>query len=255
VRAGPAAVGTAAAVWMAGPAQAAEHLVAPGETLARIARRYGTTVERLARANGLGNPDLIVAGRRLRVPGRAAVASIHVVRAGETLSSLAARYSTTVPALARANGIEDPNLITVGSELRIPGGGSAPASPGGVAASLESAAGARGVDVSLVKAVAWQESGWRQRARSEVGAIGVMQVMPGTARYVNESLGGGDLDVTRAADNVRLGVTYLDHLLEEMPNERKALAAYLSGPGAVGGRLERYQRRYVRNVRALKPRF
>lgn len=50
------------------PAPERSHLVKPGETLGRIARRYGTTVVALARLNGITNPSLIRVGRRLRLP-------------------------------------------------------------------------------------------------------------------------------------------------------------------------------------------
>jgi LysM repeat protein len=251
-------VGTAAAVWAGGSgARAGVHVVSPGETLSEIAHRYETTVEALAEANHLGDPDLIVAGQRLRVPRRAAVVSVHVVRRGETLSQIAARYGTTVGALARANRIHDVDLIVTGTELRVRPGGAAQPSPvnTSVGESLEAEADARGVNTELVKAVAHKESGWQQEVTSEAGAVGVMQVMPGTADYVNKRLGGGRLDLNQTTDNVRLGVIYLDHLLETMPSERKALAAYLSGPAAVGRRLRGYQRRYVRDVEKLKRKY
>jgi soluble lytic murein transglycosylase-like protein len=80
-------------------------------------------------------------------------------------------------------------------------------------------------------------------------------VMPGTARYVNKVLGTGSLDVRSADDNVRLGVRYLRHLLDTMPSEQDAIAAYLAGPGNIGKKLTREQRRYVRAVRAHRSRF
>jgi N-acetylmuramoyl-L-alanine amidase len=255
--------GTAAAVWMSGPiARAGEHVVAPGETLSAIAHRYGVSVEHLARLNELANPNLIIAGQRLRVPARAVVESVHVVSRGETLSSIAARYGTSVGVLARANRIEDVNLIVVGAHLRIPRGSVPSSAPqqstggsGGIERALEVEARAAGIEPSLVKAVAWHESRWEQDAVSSAGAVGVMQVMPETAGYVNESLGGGDLDVEKARDNVELGVRYLDHLMEAMPSRKKALAAYNSGPGAVGEELEGYQRDYVDSVTELRPKF
>ena len=120
---------------------------------------------------------------------------------------------------------------------------------------LERHAAAHGLDDSLVKAVAWQESGWQQDVVSSAGAIGVMQVMPDAADYVNESLGGGHLNVRKADDNVQLGVTYLDHVIEQMPSERHGLAAYYTGPGNVHSELSNVQSRYVRSVEALKQRF
>src|SRR5918999_1112310 len=258
IRRGPIAVGTAAAVWAATPAaRAGTHTVAPGETLSAIARRYGTSVPALVNANRLPNPHLIVSGQRLRIPGSTSAAEVHVVRRGETLSQIATRHGTTLEALARANDLSDVDLIVVGTKIKIPVGASASTTTAGsgIEVTLENEARSRGLDSSLVKALAWHESGWQQDAVSERGAVGVMQVMPGTARYVNGYLGGGRLDLATVKDNVRLGVIYLEHLLETMPSRGKALAAYLSSPEAVGRRLEGYQQHYVRTIRALKPRF
>jgi LysM repeat protein len=251
-------VGTAAAVWAAAPAaRGATHSIAPGETLSAIAQRYGTSVQALVEANRLTDPDLIVSGQRLRIPVRARAAAVHVVRAGETLSGIAARFGTTAEALARANGIKDVDLVVVGARLKVPARSSATEAPrvSGIGVALEREARNQGLSSSLVKAVAWHESGWQEDVTSERGAVGVMQVMPGTARYVNGYLGGRGLDLRETRDNVRLGVIYLEHLLEAMPTRRKALAAYLSGPGAVGRRLKGYQRHYVRSIKALTPRF
>ncbi len=99
------------------------YTVRAGDTVGTIAQRYGTTVSWIVQTNNLENPNLIYVGQKLRVPcaptdppdGR-----VHVVRRGETLSTIAAKYGTTVGAIARANGIANPNLIYVGQKLRIP---------------------------------------------------------------------------------------------------------------------------------------
>jgi soluble lytic murein transglycosylase-like protein len=177
------------------------------------------------------------------------------------LSGIASRFGTSVSKLARRNRLSNPNFISVGQILRVPSGGgggsSSPpaASTSSIASSLYNQAVAHGVSPSLVKAVAWQESGWQQDVVSSAGAIGVMQVMPGTARYVNQSLGGHGLNVRRADDNVHLGVMYLDHMLHIKPTTRKALASYYAGPGNVGRRLDKGQRRYANNVLAHRSRF
>jgi soluble lytic murein transglycosylase-like protein len=250
-------------MWMAGSqvAHAGVHVVRRGETLSSIARRYGTTVEQLAAANDIADPSFILAGQRLRLRGGAGAVAVattaHTVRPGETLSSIAARYGTSTDALARFNQLKDPNLIISGSTLRVPGAPTATAAnvEVDVESVLEQQAVAYGVEPALVKAVAWQESGWQQNVKSSAGAIGVMQVMPATARFVNSVLGTGGLDVKSAGDNVRLGVRYLKHMVDTMPTERKALAAYYTGPGAVGKSLSKVQRRYVDAVLAHKERF
>ena len=261
----PAAVGAATVVWFAGgSAQAGTHVVRAGETLSSIAARYRTTVGALVKANDLADPDFIVAGQSLRVR---TPAIRHRVRAGETLSSIAARFGTTAARLARANDLADPDFIVAGQSLRVPGGvplstptvspPTPPAVPVAVVEeSLERQSAAHGVRTSLVKAVAMKESAWRQDAVSTAGAVGVMQVMPDTARFVNDVLDPGpELDLRDADDNVHLGVMYLDHMLEQMPTEKDALAAYYSGPGRVGRRLDRGQRGYVTDIRSLERDF
>ena len=258
----PAAVGAATVVWFAGgTAQAGTHVVQPGETLSSIAARYRTTVSALVKANDLSDANFIVAGRHLSVR---TPATRYRVRAGETLSGIAARFGTSAARIARANHLADPNYIVPGQSLRVPGGvpivtaASTPATPPAVPVavveqSLERQSAAHGVRTSLVKAVAMKESAWHQDAVSVAGAVGVMQVMPDTADFVNEVLDPGpDLDLRDADDNVHLGVMYLDHMLERMPTEKDALAAYYSGPGSVGARLNRGQRAYVRDVKELE---
>ena len=115
-----------------------QHTVQPGETLFSIARRYGLTVAFLQEANAIGDPDVIRAGKVLSLeaaPSPAPVAASkreHVVAEGEVLGAIAERYGVGVAALAEANGLEDPNLLSIGQRLTIPTGGttgSAPARP------------------------------------------------------------------------------------------------------------------------------
>jgi LysM repeat protein len=101
-----------------------EHVVAWGETVEIIASRYGVSAQDIIAANNLTNPDLIRAGDVLIIPGveaPAQEAGVHIVRQGETLKSIASLYGTTVDAIARANGIVNPNYIYVGQRLIIPG--------------------------------------------------------------------------------------------------------------------------------------
>ena len=90
-----------------------------------------------------------------------------------------------------------------------------------------SAARKFGVDSELVKAVATAESDLNQAARSAVGAIGVMQLMPETA----ESLGVNPYDEKQ---NIEGGAHYLRQMLDKFNgNLQNAIAAYNAGPGAV----------------------
>jgi len=114
-----------------------EHRVRNGETLSTIARRYGTTVGRIMRANNMRSSHHIRAGKRLRIPtGKAVIvhksdptppvakaatrSTVHVVHGGDSLWNIAQRYGTTVADIQKANGLSDTRLQK-GQSLRIPG--------------------------------------------------------------------------------------------------------------------------------------
>ncbi|MGB9593971.1 MAG: LysM peptidoglycan-binding domain-containing protein [Anaerolineae bacterium] len=117
---GPATAGAAGPGYPCG----GYHVVCPGETLTRIAWRYGTTVQAIAAANGIWNPNCIYAGQVLRIPCPTWYPgprpTCHVVRWGETLFGIARMYGTSVWAIARANGICNINYIRAGQCLIIP---------------------------------------------------------------------------------------------------------------------------------------
>ncbi len=99
------------------------HIVQWGETLSLIASRYGVTVEAIVAANDLKNPDFVYVGQRLIIPssGRPEQGGRHVVASGETLTSIAFRYGTTVSALAAANKLSNTDFLYVGQVLDVPG--------------------------------------------------------------------------------------------------------------------------------------
>jgi soluble lytic murein transglycosylase-like protein len=113
-----------------------------------------------------------------------------------------------------------------------------------------------GVDSNLVDAVAWQESRYNPRARSTAGALGVMQLMPGTARQL------GVYNPHDVEQNVVGGTAYLRKQLERFGNNVPlALAAYNAGPGAVikyGGippyrETQNYVRQIMQRLSATSP--
>jgi LysM repeat protein len=102
------------------------HIVRWGETLSSIAARYGVTVGALARANHLRNPNFIYAGQRLVVPGNTTplpASQRYVVKPGDTLTTISAKFGVSVYDLIQLNRIRNPNLLWVGQVLLIPGSG------------------------------------------------------------------------------------------------------------------------------------
>jgi soluble lytic murein transglycosylase-like protein len=100
--------------------------------------------------------------------------------------------------------------------------------PPHLAEAVREAAKAHGVDPRLVAAIARRESAWNPNAVSGVGACGLMQLMPDTARYV------GVTDVFDARQNLLGGARYLRTLLDTFHGDLDlTLAAYNAGPGAV----------------------
>ena len=131
---------------------AATYIVQPGDTLWRISRQFGTSVDAIVQANNIPNPNLIYVGQTLEIPGVNTPAPVtpgatpppvpttpptpppanqtYVVQPGDTLTRIAAQFGTTVQAIAQANNIVNVNLIFVGQVLIIPGTGPTPPIPG-----------------------------------------------------------------------------------------------------------------------------
>ena len=106
----------------------------------------------------------------------------------------------------------------------------APIRPTDITSEIERLAAEEGVPAELVRAVMWAESKFRQEAVSSKGAIGLMQLLPGTAADVG-------VDPYEIEGNVRGGTRYLKQMLERFAGDEdqlvKALAAYNAGPSRV----------------------
>ncbi len=93
-----------------------------------------------------------------------------------------------------------------------------------------------GLDPALVAAVIYTESKFDPEARSDAGALGLMQLLPETAKGIAVRTGGASFvvdDLLVPELNVRYGSWYLRHLLDRYGDERLALAAYHAGQGNV----------------------
>ena len=104
--------------------------VEQGDSLSKIAKRYGTTVDALVRINEMCDPNQIFVGQVILLSDPDAESSdgeeggdvlIVTVQAGDSLSKIAKRHDTTVEDIMARNSIDDPNLLFVGQELVIDG--------------------------------------------------------------------------------------------------------------------------------------
>jgi LysM repeat protein len=129
-------VGTLGGLVFGGTAAGRIHTIKKGETLGGISQSYGVSLPALAQANGLSDPNRIVAGSVLSIPGPAGpspsstttaktAAASHTVQPGETIEHIARRYGVSMSALAAANGLANPDFVRLGTVLRIPSGGAA----------------------------------------------------------------------------------------------------------------------------------
>ena len=93
-----------------------------GDTLYRIAVRYGTSVSALMNLNGITNPNYIVAGQTICVKPGGSVpwGFLYTVKPGDMLRTIAARYGWGTWYLANVNHIANPDRIYVGQVLLIP---------------------------------------------------------------------------------------------------------------------------------------
>jgi LysM repeat protein len=236
------------------------------ETQAAL-RRYQARL-RLA-ADGVAGPRTraaLVLQNDVPVRAKRVVASArtYVVRPGDSLTAIAERHRTTVGALARANRIDPARPIVIGTRLKIPGPAAVArtartalaAAPSAVRDILDKWALQLGVSQSLVRALAWMESGFQVSLVSSAGAKGVLQTLPVTRDFVEDVLVGHSLPRTVDGD-VQVGVLYLRHLLRQFNgNESLAHAAWYHGEAAVRrDGVYAVTKPFVANVRALKARF
>ena len=269
------------------------HTVQPGETLWSIAAANNLTTGSLAAFNGLSPDSNVVLGSTINIPaeGEAAAPTTsgtggsspasgppplggYTVKAGDTLTGIAAAAGVPAQALAAMNGLSSDSHVIQGTALKLPAGSGSTSSPQPAPTTVPDAAPAptaghttssevsqiasqHGVPGSLASAIAWQESGFSNSAVSSANARGVMQVMPGTWQWVQQNLASQQLDPTSTHDNVQAGVLYLRQLLQDTGgDQRAAIAAYYQGLGSVraNGLLPETEQ-YVNNVQSLQGRF
>src|SRR4051812_4029460 len=120
---------------LASSAGVGSYTVRPGDSLSLVAKRLGTSVAALTKANNITNPDRVKVGQVLKLssvpapsPAPAPVAAskpaapaTYVIKPGDSLSVIAKRLGVTADALAKANKITNLDRVTLGQVLAVPG--------------------------------------------------------------------------------------------------------------------------------------
>lgn len=213
-----------------------DHEVRRGETVTALAVRFHAWTDELISFNHLGRSARIYPGQHLRVP----VVIAALPHRGHHAHAHRAHHTHRGHHHAHAHrahrGHRPPSRATV---RRV----------------VARTALRHHVDPQLALAIAWQESGWQMNRRSSAGAVGAMQLLPGTGAWMS-LYAGHRLRLHRLHDNATAGVTLLRLLAEETTSRRRAIAAYYQGLGAVRSHgLYRESRRYVASVIAIKRRL
>ena len=234
------------------------HAVLPGETATGLAVRYHAWTAELLRLNHLGSSGVIYQGQVLRIPVVvSAVRRAHGQVPKPSTKPTPPQHRPHRHTHKHKHTSKPPPLPLLAHATTPQGRGwlHADQSRDQVRSLVTRMAQHYGVSKSLALAIAWQESGWQQRRVSRAGALGVMQVMPDTGRWMRW-YAGRKLRLRDTHDNIQAGVLTLRVLRAWTKYDRNAIAAYYQGLGAV--RRHGYfkdTKRYVAAVRAHERRL
>jgi N-acetylmuramoyl-L-alanine amidase len=252
-----AAVVVVAALLLAGQASFASNdsrrsvKVVWGDTLWALSRRYGVTMAQLAAANHMRVSDVLYAGRTLYLP-----LAKHATAGSTTGSGAKSTTSATRAPQATQQTFCSSYQPPTGPRGALPVALSSDPTRLALRPVFARWAKMYGVPLDLMEAEAWQESGWRNDVVSPAGAVGIGQLLPGTAVFVNQSL-GTKLQLSVPSDNIRMMAAFLGYLLRATGGQVcGAVASYYQGLGTTQhyGVLPVSQV-YVRDVLSLRPRF
>lgn len=196
------------------------YTVQPGENLNHIAQQSGVSIDNITQANYLLNMNLIFYGQQLCLPQVA-------LEAGVLEDGSVRWYAYTALESSSKTQVKD-LLCQYADDYGLP--------------------------EELVLAIAWQESGWKQHIIAKDGGIGVMQLMPYTAKALNSTI-STRRDPYKLEDNIRLGTYYLYKLWKRYDGDLdKVVSAYNEG----SWNLDHYgifNHTYVKSVKALMVKY
>lgn len=296
-------------------ASAKTYTARSGDTLSGIAAKHGVSLSTLFKANKMNGSTIIYPGQKIKLSGSAAAparvaaakpaakakaapkpaaaSKTYTVRAGDTLSGIAAKHGLSLSAIFKANNFNGSTIIYPGQKIKLNGTATAAKSAPKVAAQDNSlvsnkflhytydaqthtnanvskrtllsrqvpspaqmrqivadTAARHGVDPALALAHAQVESGFDARAVSPANAIGTMQVLPSTAKWMGDRV-GRQLDPLDPYDNVTAGVLFIKYLQSNAKNRDEGIAAYYQGlAGVQNNGMYPDTKDYVRKVKS-----
>ena len=199
------------------------HRVRRGETATGLAVRFHAWTDELRALNHLGRRSTLYVGRRIRIPVVLSAVRRHHANRHHARRHHARRHPWRHAGASRAQ----------------------------VRRVVAHTAHRHAMNRHVALAIAWQESGWQQRRISSAGAVGAMQVMPGTGRWMSFYV-RRRLNIYGLHDNATAGVV-LFRVLRSQTSRKRSIAAYYQGLGSIREH-GRYPstKHYVRNVLAIK---
>jgi murein DD-endopeptidase MepM/ murein hydrolase activator NlpD len=226
--------------------------VRSGDTLSGIAARHSVSLGALQQANPDLDPRRLWVGQKVFVPGSNGIPvrsspwtedtiGDRLVDADVEDTFLHYTYSSEVARSAAANrdylaGVPVPSRDRTKAQIT-------------------ETARRHGVDPALMLALAYQESGWNQRAVSPANAIGIMQVIPSSGEWAS-ALVGRKLNLLDPKDNITAGTAIVRALLRSAHTEKDAIGGYYQGLASVQRNgLFSDTTHYVKSIQALRDRL
>ncbi|MGY3567651.1 LysM peptidoglycan-binding domain-containing protein [Sinomonas sp. RB5] len=230
------------------PASSGTYTIRPGDTLYGISARLKVPLGSLLSANGLSLTSIIYAGRTLKLPAAKAEPAAAITQAssgapkplvGDTFFGF--KYPDAVVASANENK-RLLNAAPVPSRAEMK-------------QIVADTARRMGVDPALALAIAYQESGFSQRAVSPANAIGTMQLVPTSGEWASD-LVGRKLNLMDPHDNATAGIAIIRALVRTSKDEDTAIAGYYQGQYSVAKHgMYKDTKQYVAAIKAHQKTF
>jgi len=208
------------------------YTVRSGDTVSGIAQRFSSTVSAIIKANSLRSDGFIVVGQKLTIPGSDGKSQGSTSQGAPSTSETKNDCKNLVPSTFLHYTYPD-DVVKAANENKCTLDAMDVPSRAQMESIVRQTAIDMGVDPVLALAVAYQESGFNQRAVSPANAIGTMQVIPSSGEWASQLL-GRPINLLDPHDNAAAGVAIIRALQGSFPDDFDyAIGAYYQGAGSV----------------------